>query len=259
MQWVRFSEQGFQPAPQVPMALMYGLCVYTTFRWPCSRELLTAHFRRLQHDAQALGLQWFFDVEVLEADLNQLSLAPGVFRVTVLPTVTSFGEPISEKPVGLMASFRAFQPVERFIGLKSVVHQRVMPGIKHGSMLQEALLRQHAIVEGYDDVLFVTGTGVFLEASTANVFVIRHGQLHTPDPANTPCLPGLTRHRLLQVASQYGIAVSSQPVGLGESLEGCFLSNAVQGLYGVESIDKCPVAWNEQSLALFRQLKASIG
>jgi para-aminobenzoate synthetase/4-amino-4-deoxychorismate lyase len=79
-----------------------------------------------------------------------------------------------------------------------------------------------------------------LEASRANLFVVEDGRIFTP-PADGRLLPGITRRRVLELAS-----VREEPVPLARLLaaDEVFLSGSVRGIepvYGYEQVR----AWRE--------------
>ena len=79
-----------------------------------------------------------------------------------------------------------------------------------------------------------------LEASRANVFLVEDGQIVTP-PADGRILPGVTRRRVLELAT-----VSEEPVTLARLLaaDEVFLTGSVRGVepaYGYEQL----TSWRE--------------
>ncbi|MGM0412287.1 MAG: D-amino acid aminotransferase [Pseudomonadota bacterium] len=75
--------------------------------------------------------------------------------------------------------------------------------IKTTSLLPNVLLRQEALEAGADEVILVRD-GVVTEAATANLFVVRHGRLMTPQQG-PHLLPGITRDLVLELAANQGI------------------------------------------------------
>lgn len=91
--------------------------------------------------------------------------------------------------------------------------------------------------------LLLDSDGTVLEASRANVFVVRDGALLTP-PTDGRILPGTARHALLEVAAQAGIAAREQRLTLDDlrGAEEVFLTGSVRGLQHAGSLDGEPLA-----------------
>ena len=86
--------------------------------------------------------------------------------------------------------------------------------------------------------LLLDGDGSALEASRANVFVIRDGTLTTP-PADGRILPGIARARTIEIAGALGIELHERnvsPVDLTDAEE-VFLTGSVRGIEPVRSVD----------------------
>jgi branched-chain amino acid aminotransferase len=77
------------------------------------------------------------------------------------------------------------------------------------------LAKQDAIDSGYDDCIFLDTQGHVCELSAANIFIVRHGKLITPD-ATSDLLEGINRRSVIQMAEEEGITVVERPVDLTE-------------------------------------------
>jgi branched-chain amino acid aminotransferase len=72
------------------------------------------------------------------------------------------------------------------------------------------LARQHAEANGYDDALMFDWRGQVAEATGANAFFVRDGQLLTPTP---DCfLDGITRRTVMDLARKRGIEVIERAI-----------------------------------------------
>jgi branched-chain amino acid aminotransferase len=64
--------------------------------------------------------------------------------------------------------------------------------------------------EGYDDALMLDYRGYIAEATGANIFFIKDGEIHTPDP---DCfLDGITRRTVMEVARSKGITIHERHI-----------------------------------------------
>lgn len=239
-----------------PAGLLFGMHVYTTFRFPLKPLWQQAHWQRLTENAQAIGLDWPFQWSEIYPVLEQCYRPETpIFRLTVMADVRSYGDfesnPQASIPSRLLVSVRATPPVPPVpLRLQTACYMRPSPLIKWGAMAESILLKRAAHREGFDDVLFLSETGMLREASTSNVFVIRQRidsdenqpvfQLETPNPQRDGCLPGITRLQVLEAARALGLTVyDQQPISihLVKEADGVFLGNAAQGLRPVQSIE----------------------
>lgn len=246
---------------QVPSGLLYGYSVYTTLKMPISEQGIDLHLQRLKKDCKALGLQWrYTDSRILER-LNAL-FQPGepVFRLTVCADVESYSDFYAEDaslPSRLLISSRpAPQRPADGVRLKTVSHQRPLPTLKHGAMAETILLKRQARKDGFDDILLMNAQGHACESSTANLFLVRNGQLQTPEPVRDGCLPGITRQLILDGANAQRIPIGFEPVSLNElqSAQGAFLTNATQGLVPVHAIDGQVLPWPSEAKRISQAL-----
>jgi len=70
-----------------------------------------------------------------------------------------------------------------------------------GSYINTALAVDAAHRAGYDDAIFLTQQGFVSEASAANIFLFRKGELITP-PATADILEGITRDAVMELAEK---------------------------------------------------------
>ncbi len=254
----------------LPEGLLYGYSVYTTLKMPLSEQVIDLHLQRLKKDCKALGLSWrFTDHQILGQLKTLFQPQMPVFRLTVLADVdgyAAFYEHAGQAlPTRLMVSARkALTATNTGLNLKSVVHQRPLPTVKHGAMAETILVKRQARQTGFDDILLVTESPekspIALETSTANVFGIRDGVLRTSDPVRDGCLPGITRHRILEAAQAMRVPVDTSPLSLTEllSCQGVFVSNAVSGIRKVERIDEQGIVWHPAAQRLMDSLSHTV-
>lgn len=84
------------------------------------------------------------------------------------------------------------------------------PYLKTTMLLPNALARERAGRLGADDAIFVRD-GFIMEATAANVFLVKNGRLITPQLSNY-ILPGITREAVLDLAAAEGIPAVEEPV-----------------------------------------------
>lgn len=86
----------------------------------------------------------------------------------------------------------------------------------NGAYVNSVLAKQDAIDSGYDDSIFIDVQGHVCELSAANIFMVRHGKLITPD-TNSDLLEGINRGTVIELASKdLGIDVIERSIDLTE-------------------------------------------
>jgi len=112
-----------------------------------------------------------------------------------------------------------------------------------GSYVNTALAVDEAHMAGYDDAIFLTQDGQVSEASAANIFLARKGQLITP-PVTADILEGITRDAVMELASkELGIPVMERTVDRTElyAADEVFLSGTGFQIAPVVEVDDRPV------------------
>ncbi len=121
-------------------------------------------------------------------------------------------------------------------------------GIKCGSYAENIMALHEAKQAGVDEVIFLNSVGDVAECATANLFIVKDGELFTPD-LESGCLPGVTRELVMRAARRVAMNVSEDTVSLADLLDAdeVFLTNTQIGVQAVSSIgdlelNECPGA-----------------
>lgn len=112
-----------------------------------------------------------------------------------------------------------------------------------GAYVNSALAKVAAVRAGYDDALMLTPAGHVAEASAANVFAVRDGELVTP-PISDNILPGITRDTVIRLARDLGFTVREQSLTRSELYvaDEAFLTGTAAEIVPVASVDDRPTA-----------------
>ena len=113
-----------------------------------------------------------------------------------------------------------------------------LAGLKTTSRADYVYARLEADRAGADDALFLTTDGYLSEATSANVFLVRGGELATPSLA-CAVLAGTTRDWLLRWAATAGLAAHETLLTTRDLLEAdeAFLSSSVAGILPLTRFD----------------------
>ena len=112
-----------------------------------------------------------------------------------------------------------------------------------GSYVNTALAVDEAHRAGYDDAIFLTQDGQVSEASAANIFLVRKGEIVTP-PVTADILEGITRDAIMELADrELGIPVVERDVDRTElyAADEVFFSGTGFQIAPVVEVDGRPV------------------
>lgn len=218
-------------------AVLYGLSVYTVF--PITRTAsgdlmafrLEDHFKRLIDSARIIGIDEFekqWTLQKFKDAVHELVEANKVDETVFVRATVHVDELLpGTKSRGLSTNLSIFiydaVPILPKDGarLKTSVWRRIpdfaIPSRAkvNGAYVNSVLAKQDAIDSGYDDCIFLDAQGHVCELSAANIFMVRNGELVTPDTTND-LLEGVTRRSVLQLARDAGMTVRERSVDLTE-------------------------------------------
>ena len=232
---VKYSEANLSIASS---AVLYGLSVYTVF--PVSIDVkgnrqafrLPEHFERLINSAKIIGIDtfepnWTYEKFIKEVKnlLDQNKVNSDVY---VRATVHVTSEIAGTKSRGLATMLSMFVydavPILKQDGarVKTSVWRRIpdyaIPSRAkvNGAYVNSVLAKQDALDSGYDDCIFLDINGHVCELSAANIFIVRHGKLITPD-TTSDLLEGINRRSVIELAQkELGLEVIERSIDLTE-------------------------------------------
>jgi len=79
-----------------------------------------------------------------------------------------------------------------------------------GNYINSILALQEAIASGAEEALMLDASGYVMEGSGENVFIVKEGEIYTPDI--TSALDGITRKTLMQLAEECGYTVHERRI-----------------------------------------------
>jgi branched-chain amino acid aminotransferase len=116
------------------------------------------------------------------------------------------------------------------------------PRVKSLNYLNNVMAKLEAVQRGGDEALLLNASGSIAEASMANLFAVRGGDLLTP-PSSDGALEGITRATVLELAASLGIEARTQSLGRFDlfASEEVFLTGSGMGMVPVRSLDGRPI------------------
>lgn len=255
--------------------VLYGLSIYTVFAASWDDETqglyifrLKDHYKRLINSANIMDFNNFakdwtyrrFETTMLDL-LKQNKVQENVLvRATVFVDELIAGTKIHD----LTHSFSAYiYPMGQILP-KDGIHVCVSSWQRNsdnaipsrakvnGSYVNASLMKNEALLNGYDDAIAVDEHGHVAEGTVANLFMVRDGVLITPDPA-TDILEGITRDSVIKLAQAASIPVVERSIDRSELYlaDEVFMCGSSARVTPVLSIDKRPV--NNQAIGPITQ------
>jgi len=244
--------------PVTDHGLLYGDGVFEGIRVYGGRVFrLDLHLARLATSARVLGLELPGGVEAMREIVRVTARAFGSDESYVRLIVTrgegALGLDPSSCPqprvlclVDSMGLFPA-EKLERGLELATASVRRppadvLDPGVKSLNYLNNVLAKLDAKRAGADDALILNLAGAVAEASAANVFAARDGELATPPPSDG-ALSGITRRSVLELAAGLGIPARERTLGRIDLLgaDEVFLTGTGARIMPVRSLDGRPI------------------
>lgn len=112
----------------------------------------------------------------------------------------------------------------------------------NGLYVNSALAKTEALLDGYDEAIFLNDQGNVIEGSAENIFMVRDGVLITP-PVTDEILEGITRASILEIAKDRGIHCIERSIARSELVKAdeIFLTGTGAKVSPVIEVDKYPV------------------
>jgi len=242
--------------------VLYGLSVYTVFsvNWNADEKKLYVfrlkdHYARLVNSARIMDFNLFapaWPYEKFEETMLGLIRANKV-EESVLVRATIFVDALiaGTKIHGLPQALAAYiYPMGQILP-RSGVHVCVSSWTRNadnaipsrakvnGGYANSSLMKNEAILNGYDDAIALDAQGHVTEGTVANIFIVRNGKLITPAPTND-LLEGITRASIMEIARDMNIPVEERAVDRSELYiaDEAFLCGSSARLIPILSVDK---------------------
>ncbi|HEY0396565.1 MAG TPA: aminotransferase class IV, partial [Candidatus Elarobacter sp.] len=117
-----------------------------------------------------------------------------------------------------------------------------------GTYVNSALAKSEAVMNGFDEAIMLSAEGHVCEGSAENVFMVRRGELYTPDPSQN-ILEGVTRRAIITLAAEeLGLTVIERPIDRSELVvaDELFITGSAAGIQWIASVDHRPIGNGER-------------
>ncbi|MFG2263754.1 aminotransferase class IV family protein [Streptomyces sp. NPDC048720] len=216
---------------------------------------LSLHLERLVRDCRiVLGAD--LDPETVRGYVRQAvgdQTGAHVVRVTVFDPGVDMAHPDKAQNPGVLVTFRpaADLPMPP-LRVKSIRYERDVPAAKHAGLFGALHARRTALLDGYDDALFVGSDDLVSEGGTWNIGFIGDDGIVWP---KADVLPGVTM-ALLQRLGWHRTA----PVTVADArgMRAAFATNTSIGVRALSGIDDVPMATEHPLLTELRDAYLAI-
>jgi branched-chain amino acid aminotransferase len=238
-----FHRGEFVPFDQATVSVantgfLYGLGVFTgmrAFKNPVTEKLylfrVAEHYERLRYSCCLMRFENFqkeYSLAQFTEILRELLVVNKIkedayFRVTNFSDETRIGPSLK----GYKDSLSIYlYPLGDYIptsGMRCTVsswkrvHDNAIPARAkiNGIYVNTALAKTEALMNGFDEALFLDHQGNVVEGSAENIFIVRDGTLITP-PVSDHILEGITRQSILEIAKDKGIPCQERSISRSE-------------------------------------------
>lgn len=247
-------------------SVLYGLTIYTVFSVNWNKETQTAyifrleeHFKRLVNSAHIMDFGQFIDewnFEKFKATMLELLKRNNIKQDVLVRVAVYIDETVAGTKIhGLKNSLSAFiYPMGEILPLTGInacvsswvrTQDNAMPSRAkiNGSYINASLMKNEALLNGYDEAIALDHNGHVAEGTVANLFILRGKTLITPDNS-TDILEGITRSSIIEIAHEMGIKFHQRAVDRSELYiaDEAFMCGSSARITPVLSIDRRPIA-----------------
>ena len=242
--------------------VLYGLAIYTVFslNWNSKEKKLYIfrledHYKRLVNSAKIMDFNSFekswnyhkFEKMVLELIKKNNLTEDALVRVSIFVDAVIAGTKIRGLPNSLCAYIYPMGEILPKTGINVCVSSWVRNADNaiparakvNGGYVNSSLMKNEAIVNGYDDAIALDQKGNVTEGTVANLFFVKDGKLITPS-VNFDILEGITRDSLIKIARDLKIEVIERAVSRSEMYiaEEAFVCGSSARITPILSIDR---------------------
>ena len=236
---------------------------------------LTEHTERLFNSAELLGFEIPYTVQEIDDACNETLKRQGLKDAYIRPIAWRGSEMmgVSAQANRINVSIAVwdwpsyFSPEERLKGIRLDMAEYRRPDpqtapstSKAAGLYMICTLSKHAAeAKGYADALMLDWRGRVAEATGANIFFLKDGVIHTPEPEGF--LNGITRRTVIDLAKRRGMELIERPIMPEElsDFEQCFLTGTAAEVTPVSEIGPHRFTVGSQIETLMIDYDAEVG
>lgn len=234
-----------------------GVRAYATNRGPCFFRLAD-HTQRLFDSAHILRIEIPYSQEEINAAQVAVVAANELEEGYVRPIVFRGSEQMGLRAEGLSVHVAIacwpwpdyMDPESREKGIRvhtssytrHHVNISMCKAKATGNYINSILALSEAQDGGYDEALLLDNEGYVAEGSGENIFVVKNGEIHTPQL--TSCLPGLTRDTIITFARESGYSVTERNITRDEIYiaDEAFFTGTAAEVLPIQELDSRQIA-----------------
>ena len=228
---------------------LYGDGLFETIRVHSGRPFLWEwHLTRFMDGATALRIPPHQTPDSLSDITHELIKRhdgpESILRITLTRGVGERGYGISsvEEPTLLITQHplptAPTKPLSLVTTAARIAVDDPLTKVKSANKLGSILAKGEAAAHGADDGLILNSDGNITETSSANIFWVEDGALHTP-PISDGVLPGITRRLMIGLAPALDRSVREQSITPGrlQQAKAVFVTSTATGVIAVGQVD----------------------
>ena len=274
MKNIAFMRDKFVPFEEANLNIasspvLYGLAIYTVFSFNWNEKKGTGtifrledHYNRLVNSCRIMGFNGVggssnsfekswpfkkFKSAMFELIKKNNPKENSLIRVSVFVDAIIAGTKINGLPIALSAYLYPMGQILPRDGINVCISSwRRNPDSSipsrakvNGGYVNASLMKNEAILNGYDDAIALDDHGHVTESTVANIFLIKNGVLVTPD-TSADILEGITRDSILKIAKDFKIKTEERTVDRTElyTADEVFISGSSARIIPIISVDK---------------------
>lgn len=260
-QSIAYLRGAFMPFKEANLSIasssvLYGMSIYTVFCVTNGKPFrLQDHYDRLCNSAKIVGMfpfDGYISFEQFETTMMELIKRNGEQNALVRVAYFLDANAAGTKIHGIKTEMSAYVlPMKSFYGKDAidvcisswirVADNMIPPRAKiNGSYANQCLMKNEALQKGFDEAIAINSAGFVSEATVANIFYVKNGEIFTPDK-DSDILVGITRDTVMKIKKVTEKKVSKEDLYSADEI---FLTGSSAGIVSVKSIDEKEIPQN---------------
>ncbi|MDS1030744.1 aminotransferase class IV [Bacillota bacterium LX-D] len=191
-------------------SVLYGYGLFETIKVSQQKMFFfPEHFERLKAGSEDLNIPLKFSQELIYKYCHELilenQLIDGALRI-------AHNRNDDGSYLIITTSARTYLPDAYAKGFKLCIAETqrnpnsLLVGIKSNNYLENILIRQQAVKQGYDEAIFLNAFRQVCEGTISNIFFVKDTVVYTPD-IRCGLLPGIVRSKVIKLVKQLNLEV----------------------------------------------------